>query len=90
MRKANVEYCKETSKYIYSSEAKATRALNRYEDIKRVYFCEYCKGFHTTSMSENAAIMEGIIKEKPSLKISKKDIKLKIKELESKLNRLNG
>ena len=49
MKNTKTEYCKETKKYIYSSEAKAYRAMNTYEDIQRVYFCSYCEGFHTTS-----------------------------------------
>jgi len=54
----NNHFCKATNKYIYSSEAKANRALNRYSDIKRVYMCESCEteegfnGWHTTSLEE--------------------------------------
>ena len=49
MKNTKVEHCKETGKYIYSSEAKATRAMNRYDEIQRVYFCTSCNSFHTTS-----------------------------------------
>jgi hypothetical protein len=49
MRNNKTEHCKETGKYIYCSEAKATRALNRYDEIQRVYFCSSCDGFHSTS-----------------------------------------
>ena len=49
MKNTKTEHCKETGKYIYSSEAKATRAMNRYDEIQRVYFCTSCNSFHTTS-----------------------------------------
>lgn len=62
--KTKVQYCEKTSKFCYSSEAKATRAVNRYDDIKRCYYCEHCDSFHTTSLSEEKALEEGIIKEK--------------------------
>lgn len=62
--KSKVEYCPKTDKYCYSSEAKATRAVNRYCDIQRCYYCEHCDSFHTTSLSEEKALEEGIITEK--------------------------
>lgn len=46
------EYCKVTGKYIYSSEAKATRAVEKYDDIVRCYYCHNCGGFHTTSQEK--------------------------------------
>lgn len=50
MRSHNPKYCEESGgKYIFSSEAKAFRSLNKYEDIKRVYHCPFCDEWHTTS-----------------------------------------
>lgn len=48
--------CPKTGKHRYPSEAAATRAMNRYDDIKRVYKCKHCEnsegfqGWHTTHM----------------------------------------
>ena len=44
-----IPICKHTGKASYSSEAKAIRAVNNYDSIKRAYFCEHCDGFHITS-----------------------------------------
>ena len=49
MKNNKTEYCNETKKYCYSSEAKATRALNKYDEIKRVYLCSSCGTWHSTS-----------------------------------------
>ena len=49
--RTEVKECKKTHKMSFSSEAKAYRSLNKYEDIKRVYYCEFCDGFHLTSQS---------------------------------------
>lgn len=49
--RTEMKECKETHKISFSSEAKAYRSLNKYEDIKRVYYCEFCDGFHLTSKS---------------------------------------
>ena len=51
-------YCKVTKKYSFSSEARAIRKLNSYEDIKRVYFCKHCEGFHLTSKEWDPAMDE--------------------------------
>lgn len=59
MKNQTVEYCKENGKYKYSSEAKAIRAVNRYDQIKRAYFCKYCEGFHTTSETLKATLENG-------------------------------
>ena len=49
--RTEMKECKKTHKISFSSEAKAYRSLNKYEDIKRVYYCEFCDGFHLTSQS---------------------------------------
>ena len=82
MRNQDVKYCKVTKKYCYSSEAKATRAMNRYDDIKRVYLCEHCNSWHTTSMSYKEALREGVIEPKSNKKPpSKKKIQKKLEYL---------
>ncbi len=86
-RNSKIRYCKKTKKYCYSSEAKATRAMNRYKDIKRVYFCKSCNSFHTTSISKDVAIKEGIIEEEPNQVISKTQITKQIKKLKEKIRR---
>lgn len=82
--KQKVEHCKETGKFIYSSEAKAMRALNRYDDIKRVYFCSSCEGFHTTSkdLEETLEYCELSLEEENKL------LRKKIDELTEKLDKL--
>lgn len=84
MRSQKIEYCKETKKYRYSSEAKANRAMNKYKDIRRVYYCNSCDGFHTTSMGIGLSIEHGVI-EKPKKKknISSRMIQDKINYLEN-------
>lgn len=59
MKRGKFEYCDKTKKYIYSSEAKAIRAVTRYDEIKRVYFCSHCEGFHTTSKSIDEVLALG-------------------------------
>lgn len=66
--KSKSNYCKESGKYCYSSEAKASRAKSRYKDIKRVYFCYSCTRWHTTSMelpkTNTETIPSDLIKER--------------------------
>lgn len=89
MRNSKIEYCKVTGKYCYSSEAKATRAMNKYKDIRRIYFCEHCNNFHTTSIGRSLAIKEGIIEDNPKVEVSKEDIKKEIKRLKEKISKSN-
>jgi len=80
------EHCSHNGKYIYCSEEKARRALERYDDIKRVYECPECKGWHTTSIDSKTAVRRGIIK-KPKGKgqgVSVKQIQDALKKLQSK------
>ena len=86
MKNERVEYCKETGKYCYSSEAKATRALNRYKDIERVYFCSSCEQYHTTSIGRDLAVKKGIIKPKSPKKCTKRVIKQRLEKLEMRIN----
>lgn len=72
--KEDITHCKETGKYCYSSEAKATRAMNRYEDIRRVYFCNSCNNFHTTKIGIGLAIEKGIIEVPTNTYYSSEDI----------------
>lgn len=50
MRKQDINYCEKTDKYCYSSEAKAQKAVFKYDDIKRCYYCYVCDSWHTTSI----------------------------------------
>lgn len=89
MRNEKVEYCKETGKYCYSSEAKATRALNRYEDIERVYFCSGCEQYHTTSIGRGLAIKQGILKQKAPKKCNERVIAKRLEKLQERLDKLS-
>lgn len=87
MRNEKVEYCENTGKYCYSSEAKATRALNRYEEIQRVYLCPECEKWHTTSMGVGLALIEGLI-EPPDTKVfTIKNVKKRMKKLKRKIKK---
>ena len=79
MRNSDIQYCKETKKYIFSSEAKAVRSMNKYEDIERVYFCEHCQGFHTTSQEKHPDMVKVEKVKKISRKIKKRLVHLKKK-----------
>lgn len=82
MNRGKVTYCSQTKKFCYSSEAKANRAKNRYEDIRRVYHCEHCGNWHTTSMGTGLAVQEGIIKKtKPKKEVTPDQIQARIDQL---------
>ena len=49
MRDLINEHCEYYGKFCYSSEAKASRAMGRYVDIKHIYLCDKCDSWHTTS-----------------------------------------
>lgn len=53
--------CKATSKLSFASESKAIRAVNKYDEIKRAYFCNSCSGFHLTSLNEYEMIERDIL-----------------------------
>lgn len=55
------QYCKQTGKVSFSSEAKATRKLNKYDQIQRVYFCGDCEGFHLTSETVEETLENGAV-----------------------------
>lgn len=82
--KSTYRSCTQTGKYSYSSEAKALRAVNGYESIKRYYYCEYCNGWHTTKMNENIAVSNGV-KDKP-----KRNRKVSNNKIQKRLNKLNN
>lgn len=81
MRNAEINYCTETGKYCYSSEAKATRAMTRYSEIKRVYFCNHCEMWHTTKLSKKLAIERGIVKKDKQVKEPHRKVKRRLKTL---------
>lgn len=57
-------WCQKAQKYSYQSESKAMKAVVKYNDIQRAYYCSDCDGYHTTSMSqENAEKYIGLKKE---------------------------
>lgn len=85
--KKQSHHCKETGKYCYSSEAKATRAMNKYDEIRRVYFCESCSSFHTTKIGVGLALEKGIIEEPPvKREISSEEIQMRINKLKKKID----
>ena len=74
-----IEYCGVTKKYCYSSEAKANRAVNKYDDIKRAYFCHDCCKWHTTSREVST--------EDECEKITEGDVASRLKALKRKQRR---
>ena len=58
--KHEIKHCKKTGKFCYSSEAKAVRAMGRYEEIRRVYKCDSCDSWHTTKMGVGLAKLNNI------------------------------
>lgn len=61
MKRGAMKTCSVTKKSIYSSEAKALKFVNRYEDIKRAYYCEHCDGYHTTSKTIGQVVSYGVV-----------------------------
>lgn len=59
--KTSATYCEETGKFCYSSEAKASRAISRYTDIKRSYYCVFCHSWHTTSQANKRVEIEKVV-----------------------------
>jgi hypothetical protein len=53
--------CKTTGKLSFASEAKAIRAVNKYDEIKRSYWCKSCLGFHLTSETEGQTLGRNIL-----------------------------
>ena len=80
-----VNHCKETGKFCYTSEAKAVRAMNRYEDIKRVYRCDSCDSWHTTKMGEGLAKIHNLPLRKVDSTIDISDVEKRLKMLRDKL-----
>lgn len=62
------KYCNKTGKFSYPSESAASRAKNKYGDIRRTYFCNSCGGFHTTSQTIEETLEKG--------NLSKEEIKV--------------
>ena len=81
----DIKYCGKTKKYCYTSEAKAQRSLNAYEQIKRVYHCDHCDYWHTTKISGGKAFELGIIEAEERRSISPKRIRKEIRKLKNKL-----
>lgn len=80
MRK-EVKTCKNCGgKHIYSSEASATRAMNKYPDIKRVYLCEHGH-WHTSSWTKEMAEEAGFEENNNIRPPTAEDIEKRLKEL---------
>lgn len=74
------KYCEKSGKYCYPSEAKAIRAVNRYEDIKRSYLCGSCGFWHTTSWETYYS--KGTMENPPiQKKVTEKDVKKRLEQL---------
>ena len=82
--KIEMKECKKTHKMSFSSEAKAYRSLNKYEDIKRVYYCEFCDGFHLTSETIEQTLEYGEL----SLEEENKLLREKINRITENINRV--
>lgn len=82
--RTEVKECKKTHKMSFSSEAKAYRSLNKYEDIKRVYYCEFCDGFHLTSETIEQTLEFGEL----SLEEENKLLREKINKITTEINRV--
>jgi hypothetical protein len=83
-----IRKCKSTGKVVYPSESSATRALNKYSDIQRIYPCEHCetpdgnRGWHTTHLSEFEMEEAGLEYHKRDLKpIGKKKVRKELNKL---------
>ena len=88
MNRGAMKICPATKKCIYSSEAKAMKFVNRYEDIKRVYYCEHCDGYHTTSKTLGQVISYGVLSKEEVNEpgnISMEMLAKRLKELRDKL-----
>ena len=85
--KVEVSFCKlSKGKLVYSSEAKANRALHRYKDIKRYYYCTKCEGYHTTSMDFITALERGLdVAVEPKDVVDLNYVAARIQELELKV-----
>ena len=79
MKQRKLKYCPTTKKFCYSSEAKAQRALNRYDEIQRIYHCSDCDGWHSTSMDSETSSSFGYIEEPDE--VSSGDIRKRLKKL---------
>ena len=53
--------CHTTNKHCYTSEAKALRDINKFDRLRRAYFCNDCEHWHTTKIGTNLAIEHNII-----------------------------
>jgi len=85
--KSEVHYCPATGKFIYTSEAKATRAMNRYDDIRRTYFCDKCSGWHTTKMGVGLAVKKNLIKAPKKEDINMDRVKKRLEKLNRKIEK---
>ena len=70
----HIEICKETGKNSFSSEAQATRRMNSYKDIQRVYYCPHCDGFHLTSVTEAELLSFNVLSPEEENELLKKKI----------------
>jgi transcriptional regulator NrdR family protein len=85
---SEIKYCKGNGKFCYSSEAKAMRAMNKYDDIKRYYFCKSCDSWHTTSYDANDAVEGGVIDQREqSNEIDNNIVAKRLKNLKRKQRR---
>ena len=81
--------CSETGKHCYTSQAQATRAINKYDNIRRVYHCNHCKQWHATKIGTNLAIREKIIKPTKRKTVSADAIRKRLDELTKKNENTN-
>lgn len=92
MKRNTLLRCEQTGKISFLSEAAAQRRVNKYEDIKRVYYCEHCEGYHLSSRTVNQMLSYDVLGEeekqgliKPNCEITIDMVAEKLKELKEKL-----
>ena len=83
--KNNNKPCQVTGKVVFNSEAQATRSVNKYEAIKRVYYCSHCVGFHLTSRSLEETLESGELSVEEENVLLRKRINELIDEIERKI-----
>ena len=82
--KNDVKVCEVCKKHCYPSESAATRAMNKYPDIKRVYMCSE-GNWHTTSMGIGLAIQEGIVAPEKKQEPTKEQLEERLEYLRKKV-----
>lgn len=84
------KYCNKTGKFSYPSEAAASRAKNKYDDIKRVYHCKSCSGWHSTSQTIKQTLDQSSLSLEEVKELEYKKLKKENNRLSNSLRRAKG